>query len=519
MIRRHSIWCAGVVLMALCSAAQAELRLPSVFTNHMVLQRDMPVPVWGWADAGAEVAVVFDGQTKKAKADDNGKWRVTLDPLSTGEPRSLVVESGSDRLEVTDVLVGEVWICSGQSNMEWPIAASSDGDLAVLGKGNPNIRFLTVAMAGEQKPLDDFDGAWELCTPETLRNFSAVGYHFGNRIQQATGVPVGLIDNAWGGSACEAWIPLEKMADNELYAATLKHWENEAAKADEPALRAEFAKVHGEWKKRMQAAVAAGEAIPGWPRPGHHLLTQSRPANLYNSMVAPIMPYAVRGAIWYQGESNAGRAEQYRDMFPLMVETWREAWGQGDFPFYWVQLADFMDEQPNPGDSAWAELREAQTMSLDRLPHSGQAVIIDRGEGRDIHPRDKHTVGDRLARHALANEYGIGVAHTSPRYKSSEVKGNEMIITVGDCDRLYAFDTANKLTGFAIAGEDKKWVWADAKLVGDRQIAVSSPEVPNPVAVRYAWADNPVCNVFSAAGLPLTPFRTDDWPGVTTGKR
>ena len=241
----------AVVTTQVVSNVEAQVRLPSVFSNHMVLQRDRPLPVWGWATPGEEVRVTFDDQTKQAVADSEGRWKVTLDPLSVGEPRSLVVEGGN-RLELNDVLVGDVWLCSGQSNMEWPIQRSSDGDLEVLGNGTPAIRLLTVASVGTQEPQDDFDGAWELCTPGTVRNFSAVGYHFGTRLHQATGVPIGLIDNAWGGSACEAWIPVEKLAGNALYQPLLDRWNKEEAKADETAIRAEYAKVHDDWKSRMQ---------------------------------------------------------------------------------------------------------------------------------------------------------------------------------------------------------------------------------------------------------------------------
>ncbi len=244
-----------------------------------------------------------------------------------------------------------------------------------------------------------------------------------------------------------------------------------------------------------------------------------RPANIYNGVLKSHLGYGIRGAIWYQGESNAGRAYQYRDLFPLMISNWRDEWGQGDFPFYWVQLADFLAEQPQPGESNWAELREAQTMTLDRLPKSGQAVIIDIGEGRDIHPRNKVDVGRRLARLALANDYGIDVAAHSPRYKSMEKQASSIVLTFDHIDRGWRPFDVNHPVGFAIAGEDKKFVWADAKILPDNRIEVSSPEVSNPVAVRYAWADNPVCNLFDGAGLPLTPFRTDDWPGLTVNNR
>ena len=241
----------------------------------------------------------------------------------------------------------------------------------------------------------------------------------------------------------------------------------------------------------------------------------ARPGNIYNGVLKPTIGYGIRGVIWYQGESNAGRAYQYRDLFPLMIKSWRDEWGQGDFSFYWVQLADFMGESPEPRDSAWAELREAQTMTMDRLPHTGQAVIIDIGEGKDIHPRNKQDVANRLARWALANDYGMPIAHRSPTYKSMERQGNKIVLTFDHVGGgLYAFDV-NEARGFAIAGADRKFVPAQAQFTGKSTVEVWSDRVPEPVAVRYAWADNPVCNVYSAEGLPATPFRTDDWPGVT----
>ena len=245
----------------------------------------------------------------------------------------------------------------------------------------------------------------------------------------------------------------------------------------------------------------------------------SRPANLYHARLGPVMPYAIRGVIWYQGETNAGRAYQYREMFPLMIQSWREEWGQGDFPFYWVQLADFMAEKPEPGDSEWAELREAQTMTQDRLPNTGQAVIIDIGEASDIHPQNKLEVAKRLARWALGKNYGKSVVVESPRYDSMEKQGDKIVVKFKDVDGGLRTVDAGAVEGFAIAGEDRKWVWADAKILDKERVEVWSDEVPDPVAVRYAWANNPVCNLYSWAGLPVTPFRTDDWPGVTVDAR
>lgn len=506
-------------VLILVPESNADVRLPSIFSDHMVLQRGMPVPVWGWSEPQELVTVTFDGKSHQAEADNDGKWKVLLDPLKVGDPKSLVVK-GTNTIEVKDVLVGEVWICSGQSNMQWPVKYSTDADLELLNATNNQIRLLTVGGGGEQQPRSDFDGAWQLCNSGNASQFSAVGYHFGKRLQAKLGVPIGLIDNAWGGSACEAWIPREKMEGDDMYQALLNRWDTKASEADEDALRAEYAAIYEDWKGRFKAAaLESGDPPPECPNPKHPLLGQQRPANLYNARVMPVMPFAIRGVIWYQGEANASRAEQYAEMFPLMISTWREVWKQGDFPFYWVQLADFRNEAKQPGQSDWAELREAQTRSLDRVPNSGQAVIIDLGEGKDIHPKDKRSVADRLSRLALSKEYGFDLAHQSPRLESSKVVDGSIEVTLQHCrSGLTTFDT-KVVTGFAIAGADKKWFAAKAEIVGKNRVLVSSEVVPEPSAVRYAWADNPVCNLYNRAGLPVTPFRTDEWPGVTAGKR
>jgi sialate O-acetylesterase len=270
------------------------------------------------------------------------------------------------------------------------------------------------------------------------------------------------------------------------------------------------------WRDAAAKATAEGKQPPPQPQdPEGQMRGNSRPGNIYNGVLKPTIGYGIRGVIWYQGESNAGRAFQYRDLFPLMIQSWREEWGQGNFPFYWVQLADFLRESSEPRDSAWAELREAQTMTLSRLPFTGQAVIIDIGEGRDIHPKNKRDVALRLARWALARDYGIAVSHQSPTYKAMARQGNRVELTYDHAGQgLRAFDVADP-RGFAIAGSDRKFVWANARITGPATVEVWSDQVADPVSVRYAWADNPVCNLYSADGLPATPFRTDDWPGVT----
>jgi sialate O-acetylesterase len=503
----------------ICAApARANVKLPAMFTDHAVLQRGMPVPVWGSADPDEEITVSIAGQTHKTKADDKGEWRVTLEPLKVGKPLTLVAE-GKNRLERKDMLVGEVWLCSGQSNMEWPLGMTNNGDLEVSAANHPDIRIVRVKEPGSQTPVEDFKGEWKVCTPKDIPGFSAVGYYFGRELHNQLGVPIGLIDDSWGGSACEAWIRRDRMEGNPLYDDLIKKWDDIVKNWDAKS-EAEAA----EWKKQAKEAKAAGKkAPPNRPLAENPAHGNFRPANLYHGRLEPVMPYAIRGVIWYQGETNAGRAYQYRDMFPLMIKSWREDWKEGEFPFYWVQLADFMNEKPEPQDSAWAELREAQTMTLDKLPKTGQAVIIDLGEAADIHPKKKLDVGRRLARLALANDYGRSIASKSPRYDSMEKHGDKIVVKLKDVGGGIHNVDSKDVEGFAIAGADKKFVWAKARIIPPANggkadsVEVWSKEVPEPVAVRYAWADNPVCNLYNDALLPVTPFRTDDWKGITAG--
>jgi sialate O-acetylesterase len=468
--------------------ARADVKLPAIFGDHMVLQREQKVRVWGWADPGEEVAVTIKDQNKTATAGSDGAWQVMLDPLPTGGPYKLTVK-GKNAITFEDVLAGEVWICSGQSNMQMGVGGSTDGDIEILAANFPGIRLITVPNRGTQEPQKDFHGRWVLCSPRTVGGFSAVGFFFGRQLHQTLGVPIGLINDSWGGSACEAWIPRATLAAEPEYKPLMERWER-------------MEKAY-EQDKHSHANDMRGNARPG---------------NIFNGVLLPTIGYGIRGVIWYQGETNAGRAYQYRRLFPLMIKTWRDLWGQGDFSFYWVQLADFLPERPEPGESGWAELREAQTMTL-ALPKTGEAVIIDVGEGKDIHPRNKQDVAKRLARWALAKDYGIHVPCQSPTYKSMEKQGSKIVVTLDHVDGGFRPFDVNEPRGFAVAGADRKFHRAKAKILGQNQIEVSSDEVADPVAVRYAWADNPVCNLYSAAGLPTTPFRTDDWPGVTINNK
>jgi len=496
--------------------ALADVRLPAIFTDHMVLQQGQKNRVWGSADPGEEVIVTIASQKHIARADAKGKWQITLDSLAVGGPHTLAV-TGKNKLAVEDVLVGEVWICSGQSNMQWEVRQANDGDLEAKTAKFPKIRLISVPQIGTQEPQDDFKGKWEVCTPETAATFSAVGYFFGRQLHQTLDVPIGLIDDAWGGSACEAWVRRDLLEKDEKYRPLIARWEQTEKNYDAAKAKTANEKQLTDFREAAVKAKAEGKAAPQLPRLAPNPLTgNSRPGNIYNGVLKPTIGYGIRGVIWYQGESNAGRAYQYRDLFPLMIQSWRDEWQIGDFSFYWVQLADYLAEKTEPGDSSWAELREAQSMTLRKLPNTGEAVIIDIGEGRDIHPRNKQDVAKRLARLALARDYGLtSLPHESPRYNAMEKQGNKITLQFFNVGGgLYTFDTTNPV-GFAIAGSDKKFVWADAKLVGADKIEVTSDKVSDPVAVRYAWSDNPVCNVYSREGLPLTPFRTDDWPGST----
>jgi len=448
------------------SVAQADVSLPNIFGSHMVLQRAQKNKVWGWADAGEKVTVSIDGQKHEATADDKGSWAVKLDAMKVGGPHKMTV-SGKNDVAFDDILIGEVWICSGQSNMAWSVDRANDPDLEIMAAKFPNIRLVSVPQVGTQEPQKNFVGEWSRCSPETVGSFSAVGYFFGRQLHQTLDIPIGLIDNAWGGSAAEAWIPRNVLQADERYVDLLGKWKDLEANDN-------FAERLAKWKEAVKKAKAAGKQAPRAPR--NLLAGNHRPANIYNGVLKPTIGYGIRGAIWYQGESNSGRAHQYRHLFPLMISQWRKEWGQGDFPFYWVQLADFRAEVSEPQESTWAELREAQTMTQS-LPNSGQAVIIDIGEGRDIHPRNKQDVAKRLARIALAKDYGVKIDHRSPEYKSMAVKGNKVVLSFDHVGPgLYAFDVREPI-GFTIAGADKNFVNAKARLVGKDKVEVWSDEV------------------------------------------
>lgn len=521
--------CLSLLLSA--TALHAELRLPAIIGDNMVLQQKQANPIWGWDNPGAEVTVKFAGQTKTAKSDDKGKWTVKLDAVpANAQPATLSIQ-GSSSKELKNVLVGEVWICSGQSNMGFSVDRTTTADIDIAQAKYPQIRLISVPQVGTQEIQDDFKGQWEECSPTTVGPFTAVGYHFGRVLHEMLGVPVGLVDNAWGGSACEAWVRRDVLEKDPRFADIIERWK----KAESGFTQASFDKQMADHKAKMEAfATARQEALktgkfplPNPPRPPQNPMTgQHRPGNLYAGVLHPTIGYGIKGVIWYQGESNASRAKEYRELFPFMIEHWRKEWKQGDFPFYWVQLADFKEYKTEPGDSDWAELREAQTLTMSKLPHTGQCVITDLGEANDIHPRNKRDVAERLVRWALVKDYGLKLPYSSPTFKDVKFEGGKAIVTFDHAETGLRVIDMDQVQGFSICGEDRKWVWADATILPDyknqgprvprsNQIAVSSKLVAKPVAVRFAWADNPVANVYSAEGLPVTPFRTDDFPMIT----
>lgn len=632
---------ATLMLLPAVNTARAEVVMPAIFANHMVIQRDQPVNIWGWADRGETVEVTFNGQKKRAKAGKDGKWQVQLKAMTHGGPYEMVVKGKKNTVTLTNILIGEVWLCSGQSNMEWTVANSNAAAQEIAEANYPLIRSFNVKREMSTTPNKDLNGAWEVCTPETAGNFSAVGYYFARTLHKELGIPVGFINSSWGGTDIETWtspdafdaLPqlykdryqhqYKEMGDMKEFIKTntvakeqyLQALNNEPGMAEKwyspdynkqawktmpvPALwegtlgnvdgyvwlSHDFdvpADAAGKTGKMSLAAIddaditwvngqKVGEAnnyaalriydIPaGLLKAGKNTVTvrvldtgggggiygnaadvylavggkkielagnwkyktgvvntdfkyvefnpNMLPSLLYNAMINPIISFGIKGAIWYQGENNAGAAYNYRTLFPTMINDWRSKWGQ-DFSFYWVQLANFMAKDTEPGDSDWARLREAQTMTL-KLPKTGQAVITDIGDADDIHPRNKQDVGRRLALIALNKDYGKDVVYTGPTLESVVISGNKAIVSFDNAAAgLKVSSKYGYIEGFAIAGADKKFHWAKAYLDGNK-VVVYSDKVDKPLEVRFGWSNNPDVNLYNSAGLPAGPFRTDD---------
>ena len=491
-------------LLFTASLVLADVKLPALFSDHMVLQSGGRVSVWGWASPGESVAVELAGQKLTTTAGATGQWRVELAPLETGAHLTLTVR-GTNVLVIKDVLAGEVWLGSGQSNMGLRVSSANNFAAEQAQANLPEIRMFTVAAKSSVTPLDDCQGSWQVCQSNTVGNFSAALYFFGREIHQRLKVPVGLINSSWGGTPIQPWMPLDVLKNYPGYAALLERKQKEIAAW--PARAKQLQADLKAWAVADAAAQAAHQPEPVKPWfPGSPDSGQYMPAQLYHAMIHPLIQYRIRGAVWYQGEANAGGgaagAADYTDLQSRLIAGWRQAWGLGDFPFYFVQL-------PNYNNDSWAFFREGQANIL-KVPNTGMAVTIDIGEAANIHPKNKQEAGRRLALIALANVYRQTVVFQGPQFVKAAAEGAALKIYFQHTDGgLVAQGGA--LKSFAIAGADKKWHPADARIAGNA-VLVSSPDVPVPVAVRYDWAGNPDGNLYNGAGLPALPFRTDRWP-------
>jgi len=640
------------MVVAAHSAESNALRLPAIFSDRMVLLSDCPVPVWGWAPAGQIISVKIADQAKTATTGADGRWQVTLDPLPAGGPYEMAISGPGKRL-IKDILAGEVWLGSGQSNMAWPVKLSARATAEIAAARYPSIRFFTVAFASHPQPLTDCQGEWRECSPDSVPDFSATAYFFGRRIHDELKVPVGLIVSAEGGTPIDVWMSRESCASHPDLEIFLQRFATYMA--EYPGLKVRYDKLvafleerkpligksdagwempdfdDGAWQtaqpphswvdlglslegvvwyRRMveiplawsgkdltlrlgcldQADVTyfdgyevgrmdtwqqsrsyqipgkyvaagkhllairllkragtggmsgtpadyrldgpAGDAIPlagewkyqlsdEYPATPHAPVGPGSswlPTGLFNGMIAPLIPYAIRGVLWYQGEFNITRAKHYQTAFPALIRDWRAKWGIGNFPFLFVQLPCRGTASPDPGDSACAEMRDSQFRTLAE-PATGMATIIDLGEAEELHPQNKQEVGWRLAQWALARTYGKAIVPSGPLYHGMKIAGGAIHLEFDHCGGGLISRDHPQLRGFTIAGEDRRFVWAEARIEGS-SIIVSSPLVPAPVAARYAWAENPEgCNLFNREGFPASPFRTDDWPVTTEYNR
>jgi sialate O-acetylesterase len=490
----------------------------ALFQDHAVLQRDKPVPVWGTASAGEKVVVTFAGQSLSTTADAAGRWSVTLAPLAASATPATLTIAGDNTVTLSDIVVGEVWLASGQSNMEWIVNNTHDADMERRTARFPLVREIKVKKTTATAPASTFQGEWRAASPDTVGTFSAVAYAFAKDVHLALDVPVGIVNSSWGGTPVEAWMGPAVLDANPAFAVVRERWQKTLA--EYPEKKAAYDAELAAWKVEKAAAEAAGEKFTKMsPRAPTGPDSPNAPTVLHNGMIAPLLPAALRGAIWYQGESNAGRASEYHALFSSMITGWRSDFAQGDFPFFWVQLAAFKSGR---GDATeWAFLREAQDKTL-ALPATGQVVALDAAvsDFGDIHPRAKQPVGRRLARLALARVYGdTKLADSGPVFAGVEPVAAQPDATLARPAALRVLFTGGEgkvrqpaptVTGFEIAGVDQVFHPADARM-DNGTVVVSSPAVAAPVAVRYAWRNHPVAWLQDNLGLPVPPFRSDTW--------
>ncbi|HEX3728377.1 MAG TPA: sialate O-acetylesterase [Opitutaceae bacterium] len=497
------------VLATASSAASAALKLGSPFGDHMVLQQGRPVPIWGTASPGETVTIACAGQVVSAQAGADGRWLARLAPLSLGAPQELSASSGTERITLEDILVGEVWLASGQSNMEFSVskkvkyfAGATNEEQEIAAAKYPQIRMFTGDMVKSNEPQAAIGGAWKVCSPETVPAFSAIGYFFARDLQRVLNVPIGIINESYGASTAEAWVQRETLAADPDLQPMLGRYDAAYSKfKSDPDAAARYAAARKAYQAAAAEARAAGKRAGRPPRDPDPSQDQHSPTVLFNAMIEPVLPYALRGAIWYQGESIVGGAPGvalYPKVQAALVRNWRQRWGEGDFPFYIVQLAAQDASSNSP------EVRAAQAMILS-LPNTGMAVTVDIGEKKNVHPHDKQDVGDRLSRIALAQAYGRDVEWSGPAYAGLAAEGDALRVSFArQGGGLVAH--GGELQSFEIAGADGKFVPAEARIEGET-VVVRSPAAPAPRAVRYAWADYPQgCNLYNTSDLPAAPF-------------
>ena len=501
----------------------ADVRLPKIFTDHMMLQRDLPVRVWGWAEPGEAVSVSIAGKTAEAKADEKGQWSIELPAINAGENLELTVK-GKNTLTLKNILVGDIWVCSGQSNMEMTLGGCLGSAEDIKAADFPKIRRIKFnhVQSGQAEPDAPTATPWQVCSPQTVPGFTAPGFYFAREVFQKTGIPIGIVDVNWGGTAIEPWVAPEGLAMVDELKKELngnqdlvKNYEAQLPKALDELEK---------WIVRTRKDLASG--TPASQPPAIPTIPVGKWSGMYNAMVHPLVRMPIKGALWYQGESNGGEGTTYYDKMRALIAGWRKQWGQGDFPFYFVQLASFQAVTEDPaGGNGWAKLREAQTRSLS-IPNTGMAVIIDTvplAQASDIHPKNKYDVGMRLALWALARDYGKkDMVVSGPLFKGLKIEGNKarlefdhvgagLMVGQKEGRNPTVENKDGKLKRFAVAGADKKWYWAEA-VIENNTVVVSSPDVKEPVAVRYAFQMNPDgANLYNREGLPASPFRTDAW--------
>lgn len=490
----------AAISLLLSAGLRAEVSLPALFSDHMVIQRNLPVHVWGKSSPGEHVTVSFRGEERAATADDLGRWSVYMPEGDPGGPFAMTVR-GSNVVTLKDVLVGDVWVASGQSNMEMAVSSVDSAEQEIAAARHPKIRLFHVGRNVSNYPLDDVAArGWTECSPETVAEFSGVAYFFGRHLEEKLNVPMGLISTSWGGTPAEAWTSLHALSADASLMPAFASWSDMMDRYGETKARRD--QQIADWQKAVDRAKASGTKPPSLPWAPNERFSWS-PAGLYNAMIAPLTPFPIRGAIWYQGESNATKtgAPLYAHLFQTMIQDWRRAWGVGDFPFLFVQLANY---KTGP-DAKWPELREAQRQTL-ALRNTGMAVTIDIGDAVDIHPKNKQEVGRRLALAARHIAYGETLDYSGPLFRQAVKDGSSIRVWFDHAAGL-ATRGGGPLRGFEIAGRDGKYVVAEAKIEGG-SVVLSSAGVPEPQSVRYAWSDNPDGNLVNATGLPASPFHS-----------